>query len=539
MSSVVEVMVQAFQEAGTPFIAGLPGEEGSLDIIEAADKRGMRFILAKHETAGAFLAAAWGEITGAPGVFLSTRGPGAANMVNGVLQAYLDRCPMIAITDQYSAPAYSAGTHMRLDQLALFQPITKWNSSINAQSARQQIRRAIRAAVGHPPGPVQLDLPNSEKTSEAAPYDTDAPLIPNIVDIVPEQSALKVPLQMLKKSRRPILLVGAGILWSDACSELISFAERLGAPVLTTAKSKGSIPEDHRLSAGCLRGGAMERKLVSGADLIVAVGLDPVELQPAPWPYSIPVLALSSTPGASGEVPAAAEVVGNLKGILEGLSKWGPDGSGWSEHTARAYRDEMAAMLNVPGRGLSPHRLFEVARSVLPRDTIATTDTGASRTIGGYKWLSYAPKEFIVSSGLTTMGYAVPAALAARLAHPKRPVVAFSGDGGFLMVAGELQTAVREKLPITVVVLSDGELGAMRIRQDLRGLSRLGTQLGNFNWERLAEGYGADGIVVETENALGDALTKSVESDGTTLIVARIDASNNVDQFKAMWGNLR
>lgn len=539
MPTTAEVLVKAFQDAGTPFLVGVPGEEGALDMIEAARKRGMRFILVKQETAGALLASTWGEITGSPGVCMSTRGPGAANMVNGVTHAWMDRCPLIAITDQFSAPAYVTASHMRLDTLTLYKSITKWNSTINAQTVHQQVRRAIRTATAHAPGPVQFDLPSSEKTREAGEYETDAPLIPNIALAVSDKSGLKLPLQMLRDAKRPILLVGLGVFWSKASTELVALAERLGAPVLTTMKCKGAIPEDHPLSAGCMRGGIMEAKLMSSADLIVTVGVDAVELQSRPWPYKAPLLALSSVESLDAEVPAAAEVVGDLKGILDGLRTWGPEGSNWGERVARGLREEIAAALNTPSKGLSPQRLFEVARSVLSRDTIATVDTGASHSIGAHKWLTYGPREFFVSNGLSTMGSALPAAMAVRLAHPTRPVVAFTGDGGFLMAVAELQTSVREKLPVTIVVLDDGELGAMRVRQDIRGLARRGTQLGGFNWERLAEGFGADGVLVETENALGDALRVAINSGRTTLIAARIDASGYVDQFKAMWGTLR
>ncbi len=404
---------------------------------------------------------------------------------------------------------------------------------------RQQVRRAIRIATAHAPGPVHLAVPSSEKALAAGDYANDVPLVPDPAVIAADRSALEAPLQMLKAARRPVLLVGLGVLWSNACAELVSLAERLGAPVLTTAKCKGVISEDHPLSGGCLRGGALERKLVAEADLIVTIGLDPVELHADRWPYTAPVLALSTVPGLDGEIPATAEVVGDLKSILDGLGKWGPEGTNWGERAARAFREGIAAQLDTPSRGLSPQRLFDVARSVLPRDTIATVDAGASHSIGAQKWLSYGPKEFLASNGLATMGFAVPAAIAARIAHPERPVVAFVGDGGFLVAPAELQTSVRENLPIVVVVLDDGELGAMRVRQDLRGLQRYGTQIGGIDWEHLARGFGADGTVVDTEKALGDALTGAMRTRRTTLIAARMDTSGYVDQFRAMWGKDR
>ena len=533
MSTTVEVLVEAFRDAGTPFIVGHPGGE-STEMMEAARRRGIRFILMKQETAGAMLAATWGEITGSPGVCLSTRGPGAANMVNGVAHAWMDRCPLIAITDQYPTPIYETGLRQRLDQLQLYTPITKWNTTIRAKTVRQQVRRALRTATAAPPGPVQFDLPSNETLGEAAELIAEPPLMPDIVSPAADRAGLKIPLGILKGARRPILLVGLGVLWCKASNELVALAERLGAPVLTTTKCKGVIPEDHPLSAGCIIGGIIERDLVNRADLIVAVGLEAIELQPKPWPYTLPVLALSSTPSLDALVPSAPEVIGDLKTMLGGLAEWASEGSGWGEGAAQEYRDKVVAALDTPSTGLSPQRTLEVARAVLPRDTVASCDTGASRLLVVQKWKAYGPRTFLASNGLGSMGYALPGALAARLAYPERPVVAFTGDGGLLMAVAELQTSVRESLPIVVVVFDDQEIGLIRVKQEIKNLPTHGIALGGIDWERLAQGFGADGIAVEDENALGDALGAAVRSGRTTLIGVRIDPSGYVAQFNAL-----
>jgi acetolactate synthase-1/2/3 large subunit len=533
MPTTVEVMAEAFEQAGTPFIVGHPGGE-SVELMEAARQRGMRFILMKQESAGAMLAATWGEITGAPGVCLSTRGPGAANMINGVAHAFMDRAPLIAITDQYSAPTFETGLRQRLDQLALYAPVVKWNTTVNARSVAQQLRRAMRTATAPPPGPVHFDLPQSETTREAAILTVPPPLLPEVVQPEPDRAGLRRPLEMLRGARKPIILAGLGVFWAKAPAELVTFAEHLGAPVLTTSKGKGMIPEDHPLRAGCIIGGLIERKLVSQADLIVTVGLDAIELQPKPWPYSQPVLALSPVHSLDALVPSAPEVIGDLRALLARLAEWLGNGSDWGEAAARIFRDEVTAALDTPARGLSPQRAMEVARAVLPRDTIATCDAGASRLLVVQKWQAYGPREFLTSNGLGSMGYAVPGALAARLAHPTRPVVAFSGDGGFLMAVAELQTSVHEKLPIIVVVLDDAEIGLIRVKQAIKQIPLYGVQLGGVDWAKVAQGFGADGTVVDTEQGLADALTSAVESGRTTVIGVRIDPSGYVEQFNAL-----
>lgn len=533
MPTTVEVLADAFKEAGTPFLVGHPGGE-SVELMEAARQRDMRFILIKQEVAGAMLASTWGEITGAPGVCLSTRGPGAANMVNGIAHAFLDRAPLIAITDRYSTTAHEVGLRQRLDHRAIYGPITKWGTTIDAGTVQQQIRRAMRTTTALPPGPVQFDLPQSETTKEAGALKAPPPLLPNHLRAGPDRDDLVPAIREIDGARRPIILAGLGVLWERASAELVHLAEQLGAPVLVTSKCKGMIPEDHPLRAGCIIGGLIERKLVEQSDLIVTVGLDGVELQPKPWPYDIPVIALAPVPSLDALVPARLEVVGGLKAVLARLAEWCAGGSGWGEKAAATFRGDVARALDTPSRGLSPQRAMEVAREVLPRETIATCDAGASRLLVVQKWQSYGPREFLTSNGLGSMGYAVPGALGARLAYPDRPVVAFTGDGGFLMAVAELQTSMREKLPVTIVVFDDAEIGLIRVKQEIKGIPLYGVGLGGCDWERIAQGFGADGTVVDNEHGLGDALATAARSERTTVIGVRIDGSGYVDQFNAL-----
>jgi acetolactate synthase-1/2/3 large subunit len=533
MPTTVEVLATAFKDAGTPFIVGHPGGE-SVELMEAARQRQMRFLLMKQEVAGAMLASTWGDITGSPGVCMSTRGPGATNMVNGVAHAYLDRSPLIAITDAYARPAYEIGLRQRLDQRAIYQPIVKWGTTIDAKVVRQQVRRAMRTATGAPPGPVHFEMPQSETTREAGAYAAEPPLVANLLVPGPDRADLKPALDALARSRRPILLAGLGIFWSKASAEFVKFAERLGAPVLTTTKCKGVIPEDHPLRAGCIIGGLIERDLVTKADLIITVGLDAVELQPKPWPYALPVISLASFPSLDAFVPADPEIIADLKPLLAALAELAPEGMGWGEKAARTFRQQVTDALNTPSTGLSPQRAVEVARAVLPRNTLATCDAGASRLLVVQKWESYGPREFLTSNGLASMGYAVPGAMAARLAYPDRPVVAFTGDGGLLMAVADLQTAWRENLPMIVLVFDDQEVGLIRIKQEIKGIPAHGVHIGGIDYEKLGQAFGGDGVVVETEQALATALSAALKSSRTTVIGARIDASGYVAQFNAL-----
>ncbi len=208
--------------------------------------------------------------------------------------------------------------------------------------------------------------------------------------------------------------------------------------------------------------------------------------------------------------------------------------SAGARKSARSFRQQVSDALNTPSKGLSPQRAVEVARAVLPRDTIATCDAGASRLLVVQKWQSYGPREFLTSNGLGSMGYAIPGAMGARLAHPSRPVVAFTGDGGFMMAVAELQTAQQEKLPIIVVVFDDQEIGLIRVKQEIKGIPLHGVKIGGVDWEKLGQAFGADATVVDTEQGLGNALTSALKTDRTTVIAARIDPSGYVAQFNAL-----
>lgn len=532
-NTTVEALADAFLKMGTPFIVGHPGGD-TVHIMDAARVRDMRYILMKQEVAGAILASTWGEITGSPGVCTSTRGPGATNMVNGIAYAWSDRAPLIALTDQYPTDIFETRLRQTIDHQKIFAPITKWNTTLQANTANLQIHHAIQVATASTPGPVHIDLPSSELKKEVTQLMGEPTLLPERVAIGLDKKALRKPIDMISKARRPIILAGLGIYWDKASDELIAFAEQLGAPVLTTSKCKGVIPEDHELSAGCIIGGLIERELVNQSDLIVTIGLDVVELQPKPWPYKIPVLALANVPTLNGLIPFDLEVVGNLELMLRSLTEFCEGGHGWGVKAASEFRIAVSNALNTPANGLSPQAAMEAVVDVVPRDTIATCDAGASRLLVVQKWKSYGERNFLTSNGLGTMGYAIPGALAARLARPKSPIIAFSGDGGFLMAVAELQTSVKENLPIIVVVFDDQEIALIRIKQAIKGVKKFGVDIGGLNWESLAHGFGADGVVVDTPEKLGNAIQLALKSGRTTLVVARIDGSGYMDQFQAL-----
>ena len=281
----------------------------------------------------------------------------------------------------------------------------------------------MRTATAAPPGPVHFELPQSETTREAGDYVAEPPLLPNIVNSRPDRADLKPALDMLRRAKRPILMVGLGVFWDGASAELVRLAERLGAPVLTTSKCKGAIPEDHPLRAGCIIGGLIERNLVNAGRPHRRGG--PRRRRAAAQALALHAARAGAVLARRASMPSCPPTRrswATSNRCWPALAEWAPEGGNWGEKAAKTFRQQVSEALDTPSTGLSPQRAVEVARAVLPRDTIATCDAGASRLLVVQKWQAYGPREFLTSNGLGSMGYAVPgahgrAARASRSAH--------------------------------------------------------------------------------------------------------------------------
>jgi acetolactate synthase-1/2/3 large subunit len=377
---------------------------------------------------------------------------------------------------------------------------------------------------------VHLDVPADVTSRRAAGLTvTTRPdvLLPS------SETALARAADLIRQARRPAVVAGLGCRAGDA-KWLRAFAEALPAPVLTTYKTKGAIPEPHPLSLGVFTGGALEEPLVSRADLIIAFGLDPVELIPRRWSYTAPVLALSRcpwrtlSPAGGGYVAPVHEVVGDLSLILEELAPRlirGQSRSDWDVAEVDRLRRERHAALEVPVPGLAPHRLVQLAREMTPAGTIATIDAGAHMFPATAYWQAVDLGECLIGNGLATMGFALPAAIAAQLVHPERRVLCFTGDGGLMMVVAELETAARLKLPIVVVVFDDSALSLIAAKQEQRGLDAVPLRYAGPDLVALGKSFGFDAYLAEDERGVVAALEASLASQSPSLVVARIDPS--------------
>ena len=519
----VELVVRMFERAGIRWVFGVPSGP-VLPLIEAIRRSdAVDYVLTVSETSAGFMAEAVGRLTGVPGVCVSTVGPGATNMATGVGGAWLDRSPVLAITCNFASGQLGRRTQMLIDHQGLFAPLTKATYLLRAGRVAGVLAHAMSIACSEPPGPVHLDFPEDVGLAEAA----ELPLAPEPpVPVGPPPSDLAQQVAaVLQGARRPLVVAGLTFTRSRAPGDLLRFIEAQGVPFITTLHAKGFLPEAHPACLGVI--GRARRtnvqRMIEGADLVLAVGFDPVEIDYEEWAGRTPVAHLSTEhvqPGTDANV--VYEAVGDLDAILGLLARLPPAPNAWERGTWEEHRRAMAAALRPPSNGMAPHHVLDVLRARLPRDAILTYDVGAHAHQVAAQWTTDLPHSAISTNGWSSMGYGMPAAYAAGLVHPERTVVAVVGDGCFQMTVGELATARRLGLRVPVVVLNDGWLGLMKVKQERLGYGSAGALLGEQP-EPPAHYFGVPVRAVRDELGLRDALDWALGLDGPSVIEAFVD----------------
>lgn len=530
--NVSEVIVQYLKAAGIGHVFGYPGDP-NVELMEAARRAGMQFVLGRREGTAGLMAQAYGFLTGRPGVCMSTLGPGSSNLVNAVANAWLDRVPMLAISGQIEGRREATFTHQVLDHNRLFSPVSKWAVAIRPDTVATVMRKALRVAMAERPGPVHLTTGADVVGAVAA---DDKVLMPPLQ----VQQSLQVfaaagadPVKQLKAAKRPIVLAGISAMRSGAGPALARFAETVGCPVVVAPMAKGVLPEDHAYYASTLDMACNQYvwDFLKGADLLLCAGFDAVELI-KPWSLAVPAIHIDSIPNTDQIVPADIELVGDVGQILAWLAESCGSLARWSEAEVAAHRAGLRKAYlagRIAGR-LNPSDVVDVVRATLPRDTLATTDVGSHKLLVGQGWSTYEPRSMLMTNGLSSMGYSLPAGIAAKIVHPQRPVVSFIGDGGFAMVQGELGLAAALKLGLVLVVLCDNSLNRIEIKQANRSYPSWGTLIEPVDLERLAPAMGCDGVQVDSIAALQDALARR-SSSRPLVIGATIDPAQYTAQF--------
>jgi acetolactate synthase-1/2/3 large subunit len=528
-------MVDSLAAAGVTSVFAYPGDP-IIEFMERSRAKGIDVVLARREGTAAFMAEGFAMATGGLGVCLSTLGPGSTALVNGVAAAHVDRVPMIAISGQIETAREPYFTHQVVDHKLLYTPITKWAGRIEATAVGTTMRKAISLATAERPGAVHLTMPGDTSKLPARDLTFSVPpMSPDVTTVSVRRSPGGAdPQAMLARAKRPVLLVGIAAMRAQATRSLIRFAETASIPVVVSPMSKGVFPEDHPLFAGVLDMACNQIlwQLLADADLIVATGFDAVELI-KPWTISTPVLHIDATPNTDQIYASECECVGDIGAVLDWLTD---DWSGqprWSEGDVRAHRDTLRAAYysgRVAGR-LNPTDVVDSVRAAAPRNTIATTDVGSHKLLVGQGWQTYEPRSVLMTNGLSSMGFGVPAAIAAKLARPDRPVVALIGDGGFAMTATEVRLASALGLPIVFVVFVDGSLNRIELKQMAQGYASTATRIEDIDLVALAGAMDCDGVRADSQEELDKALAGIAGLSRPLIIEARIDPSQYESQF--------
>jgi acetolactate synthase I/II/III large subunit len=534
-TTTADLLARYVHAAGVRHVFGYPGES-IIDFMEAARHRDIQVVSAVREGTAAFMAEAAAMTSGRPGVCLSTLGPGSTAVLNGVASATLDRVPMLAISGQIESSREQFFTHQVVDHDRMFAPVSKLALRLDPASADTVIRKALRTAVAERPGAVHLTVPADAWPAPAQGQVSLPPLAPAAasVDVHSADHREGDPVRTLMAARRPVILAGIAALRCSAGPELLRLAELAGIPVVVSPMAKGVFPEDHPYFAGVLdmAGYRVVWDLLAGADLILAAGFDPVELI-SPWSVAARVLHLDTTPNTDQVYASGCEVTGHVGTILGWLSAQWAGEPRWAETAVAAHRARLrAAWLAGRAEGrLNPSDVVAIAREAAPPGTILTTDVGSHKIIAGQVWQASEPRSVLIPNGLSAMGFGVPAAIAARLTRPDRPVIALVGDGGFAMAATEMRIASALGVPVTVVVFADNSLNRIELRQQLMGYPPTATRMDGMDLVTLAEAMDCDGIRADSPAALEKALEGFATRPRPLIVEARVDPAQYEAQF--------
>jgi len=538
MPTCADVLATTLRDAGVARMFGLPGGE-MLDFLEAARKAGIDFILTRHEAVAAFMADVTGQIARRPGVCVSTLGPGAMNLTLGVANAFLDRSPMIAITASHATNAAPLATHQNLDLNAVFRPFTKETTTLTGRNTAATVRRLWRTALEPRSGPVHLALPSDVARREEQPTED-----PAAVDLTPpplqppDPEAVRRIADVIKAARRPIAILGLDLDPATSPPVVRRFVEKLGVPVFVTPKAKGILAEDHPQYFGVCGGLAADAvvlKFLSKADLLIGVGFDPVESDKL-WHQTMNLASIAPVSIANGDFRPRVEVTGDVE---QSLTKIGERDLGpfqWSGEECAAFLAELDRTLRPAARsstGLSPFEVTRCLRDLFPADTIVTTDVGSIKLIVSQACRATKPLTFLESNGLSAMGYSLPAAMAAKLEMPDRPVLCTVGDGGFSMVFADLETCVRHRINIVIVVYNDSALSLIDVAQKRRGYPDYGVRYGPVDFSAASVALGAWARRVSTMGELQDGVKSARAQDGPAVVEVLIDPSEYAAHAKA------
>ena len=532
-----DVLARRLADAGCRYAFGMPGGE-VLTLLDAFERAGIEFVLCKHENNAGFMAEGVYHRTGAPGILLATIGPGIANGFNVVANAEQDRVPLIAVTGCLDLHEEQSYTHQIFDHRAAFEKVTKASFRFDAHAAEIIADKAVSIAMTPRRGPVLLDVPISvaERDVGEPKKVRRAPQAP----VEPVRSAaFEQARQDLAKAQKPVMIAGLDVLDEDGCAAAVAaFCKRLNVPLITTYKAKGVLAETDPLALG---GAGLSPKadnvlmpLIEEADLILLAGYDPIEMRSGwcePWdPQVQSVIELSHESNRHYVYQASMTFVGSIGASLEALGHDIAPRQTWPSGRINAAKASLTSAFG-QGEAWGPAAIVETVRQVLPDHGVVTVDSGAHRILASQVFESRQPRTMLQSTGLCTMGCALPLAMGAKIADPELPAVCFTGDGGLFMVMGELSTAAERGLALPVVVFVDNQLALIEKKQRGMQLKSAGIDFKPVNLVEVASGLGGYGRDIESREALASALSEALQADSFTLLACHIPPSSYDDRI--------
>lgn len=543
--NAAELLVRCLENEGVQWVFGLPGEE-TLELMDALLDSRIRFVETRHEQGAAFMADVYGRLSGKAGVCLATLGPGATNLLTGVVDAFLDRAPLVAITGQASLNRRHKESHQYIDVISMFKPVTKWNASLpKAEVIPEAVRKAFKIAQTEKPGATHLELP--EDVAEESIDDPRAvePLFVQ-APVMPEPAPMQVAraIRAIGEAQRPVMLAGNGVVRGRAHDVLRSFARRLQIPVLHTFMAKGVLPDSDPLSLYTIGLQARDYAAVvmEQADVVIAVGYDFVEYAPCFWNprRDKRIVHVDVSPAEVDEhyivtVGVLGDIRLSLQQISAGLTTFDMAwATGARKTVIEGFEAELTGNTSWP---LRPQQVMRDMRAVLDPDDLVLCDVGAHKLWMARMFPCEVPNSCIISNGFAAMGIAVPGAIAAKLWRPDRRVIAVTGDGGFLMNSQELETAVRLALPLVVLVWRDDGYGVIRWKQQMRFGRTSSVDFGNPDLVRYAQSFGAAGYRVTDPSELRPVLVDALKSTVPAVIDCPVDYAENLrltERLKAL-----
>jgi acetolactate synthase-1/2/3 large subunit len=533
MKKAADLFVEALENEGVKYIFGLPGEE-NLDFLNSLHKSKIKLILTRHEQGAGFMAATYGRLTGKPGVCLSTLGPGATNLMTPTAFAQLGGMPMVLITGQKPIKSSKQGLFQILDVVNMFEPITKLTNQVkNGSGIPALVRESFRTAIQERPGAVHIELPE-----DIAQEETDAQIFEVTEMLRPEahKSAIARAAKMIEKAKMPLVMIGAGANRSRTCDALAEFIDRTGIPFFNTQMGKGVVNENHDLFLGtaALSSDDYIHYAIDKADLILNVGHDVIEKPPFFMEHGgKKVIHLNFSPAEIDRVYFPQnEVVGDIADSVRMLSKTIVKQDHWDFSFYRKVKEEVEKHITKyfddTRYPLLPQKIVNEVRKAMPEDGIVTLDNGIYKIWFSRNYKAFKPNTLLLDNALATMGAGFPAAMAAKIVHPDRKVLAVCGDGGFMMTAQELETAVRLGLNITVLILNDNALGMIKWKQEDMGFENYGLDFSNPDFVKYAESFGAKGYRISDYENFVKTLTDCISSNkGVHIIDCPVDYSLN------------